>query len=421
MPSALLIAAFDSQLKWAALVGDQLQERGFTCTYAAPSDDRSALSQDQCAAVGVGRVHRLDHATLVDLAAAADVVVLALVGPRVRDFCEAVSAPGTRRNGGTAGPVIVTGWVGVVIEKITAGYLDRCLADVVAVNAAHELEHFRDVAQQLGIDPGNLLLSGLPLLSPSPAPQRSGPVRTVVYADQPTVPATAVDRLYVYRRLLAHARLHPDRHVVLKPRHQVHEDTFHQMAHHPEELLAHEALPANFTISYRTVPDLLAEADLLVTVSSTACLEAIDRGCRVALVLDLGVHERLGNQVFLDSGLLRTFDQIDHDDLGDPDPRWVDSWFTGSTSTPAELIVDRVEKLLATGERPSRAVRDSTYQRAAREVDQARRAEPGPPRAWTLRRQRHGAVKGTAIQWALWWTPPVVQRPVRRWWTARER
>ncbi|MEY6567893.1 hypothetical protein AB8B12_23715 [Streptomyces sp. PGLac3x] len=31
-----------------------------------------------------------------------------------------------------------------------------------------------------------------------------------------------------------------------------------------------------------------AEADLLVTMSSTACLEATDRGSRVALVLDLG-------------------------------------------------------------------------------------------------------------------------------------
>lgn len=421
MPTALLIAAFDSQLKWASLVGAELAERGFHCTYAAPADDRSALSPDQCAAVGVSRVHRLGHAELVDLAVGADVVVLALVGPRVRDFCQALTERSGERSAGTAGPVIVTGWVGVVIEKITAGYLDRCLADVVAVNAVHELEHFRDVARRLEIDPANLLLSGLPLLSPTPARPAPGPVRSIVYADQPTVPATAVDRLYVYRRLLAHARLHPDRRVVLKPRHRPDEDTFHRMIHHPQDLLAHEDVPPNFTISYRPVTELLAEADLLVTVSSTACLEAIDRGCRVALVLDLGLHERLGNQVFVESGLLRTFDQIDRDDLGAPDPDWVASWFTGSTSAPAEIIVDRIEKLLATGERPSVVVRDSTYQRAAREVDEARRTEPGPPSAWTLRRHRQGVVMGTAIQWALWWTPPVLQRPVRRWWNARDR
>ncbi len=412
MPSVLLIAAFDSQLKWAAHVGTHLRERGFDCDYVAPIT-RSALSQAQCVAAGVPDVARHDPATLVHLALRSDVVVLALNGPRIREFCLALADA----RGAAPGPVVVTGWVGIIIEKMTAGYLERCLADVVAVNAAHEMEHFRDVARRLDLDTGNLLLSGLPLLSTSPAPQPTGPVQTLVYADQPTVPELAVDRLYVYRRLLAYARRHPDRRVLLKPRHRIAEDTFHRMHHHPEELLAHEPLPPNFAVDHRPVPELLDEADLLMTVSSTACLEAVDRGCRVALVLDLGVHERLGNQVFLDSGLLRTFDQVEADDLGTPDPAWVDSWFGGRTATPAEMIADRVEKLLASGERPSAAVRDSAYQRAAREVQVARHDRPTtpPPDPWARRRNRYGAVKGTFLQMARWWIPPVLQKPLRAW------
>ena len=94
--------------------------------------------------------------------------------------------------------------------------------------------------------------------------------------------------------------------MVLKPRHRIGEDTYHRMRHHPETLLAGTELPANFSIDYTPIGEQLPTVDLLITVSSTACLEALDHGSRVALVLDLGLHERYGNHVFLDSGLLRT-------------------------------------------------------------------------------------------------------------------
>ena len=40
------------------------------------------------------------------------------------------------------------------------------------------------------------------------------------------------------------------------------------------------------------------------------------------LVLDLGVHERYGNHVFLNSGLLRTFADFEQDNIGHPNPDW---------------------------------------------------------------------------------------------------
>lgn len=415
-PTALLVAAFDSQLKWAAHVGAELARRGFDVRAVAPRE-RATLSPAQLAATGVEAVETVPRAELAGLAASHDVVVYALAGPQVRELTLELAAP----EDDGPGPVVVAGWVGVIIEKITAGYLDRSGADVVAVNARHELEHFRHVAATLDVDDTNLVLSGLPILSTSPRPQRTGAIRTLVFADQPTVPGTAVDRLHVYRRLLAYARRHPDRRVLLKPRHRPGEDTFHHMHHPPEQLLVDEDLPSNFAIDYRPVPELLEEADLLVTMSSTACLEAVDRGCRVALVLDLGVHERYGNHVFLDSGLLRTFDQIEADELGTPSPGWVDSWFGGRDVAPVEAIADRVEKLLATGERPSRAVMASAYQQGALALHRARQAGEAPegPGLWQRRRLLNGPVKGTAMHLGLDWTPPAIQRPVRRWWRER--
>jgi len=303
MSSVLFLAAFDSQLKWCARLRDEFARRGFGWDVVVP-DIRSALSIDQISAAGFTCVRSLPWEQMLQAATEADVVISALSGPQNEtlsvDLGDRVRADGSA-------PVLITGWVGVIIENTTAGYLNRCASDVISVNSRGNLQQFRSVAACLGLPADNLLLTGLPLLDSARRPTREGPIRRVLFADQPTVPQRREDRLFLYERLLDYAVHHPDRKVVLKPRHRLDEDTFHRMRHHPESSLAGRALPGNFMIDYTSVTEQLPETDLVLSVSSTACLEAIDHGCRVGLILDLGVHEKLGNHVFVNSGLLRTF------------------------------------------------------------------------------------------------------------------
>jgi len=361
-PRALLIAAYDSQLKWCAPLRTELVGRGFVCEAVAPSDLKSALSTGQIADAGFDRVDLRPWDQIVSDAAAADVVVIALAGPIVQRLCHDLAARLSQT--GTLGPVLVSGWVGIIIEKITAGYLDRACTDVVAVNSGADLEHFTEVGEALGLRTDNLVLTGLPFLSSRPvAPVASRPPRTVLWADQPTVPAAPRERRHVYDRLIAYASTHPDRTVLLKPRHRPGEDTFHRMKHHPEDVLEGVDTPPNFAIVYDPIIRLLERTDLLLTVSSTACLEALDRGVDVALVADLGIHERYGNHVFLDSGLLRTFEQVSADDIGTMSASFRRSYFEGRERPPAQVVADRVEQLLASGERPSRDIWASSYVR----------------------------------------------------------
>ena len=65
----------------------------------------------------------------------------------------------------------------------------------------------------------------------------------------------------------------------------------------------------------------------MLTVSSTAALESVGAGVRTALIADLDVREQLGNHIFLDSGLLRTFDQLERDDVGIPAKSWFEDYF----------------------------------------------------------------------------------------------
>ena len=343
--TAILVAAFDSQLKWAETIRRALEARGFACRMIVPSDIRHAISDGQLADYSGGAVAYLPWTELVTASLHVDVVVLAMHGPLVRRFChdlfDAVELTDT------APPVTVSGWVGVIIEKIIAGYLDRYATDIVAVNSRSNMATFKAVARSLDLPADNLVLSGLPLLSGQRGEVRvADPIKTVMFADQPTVPQTRADRLYIYQRLLAYAQAHPDRQVVLKPRHRIGEDTFHRMKFHPEVLLSGVRKPPNFSIDYTPIADRLADLDLMLTVSSTAALESVGAGVRTALIADLDVREQLGNHIFLDSGLLRTFDQLERDDIGVPAKSWFEDYFFDTHGvTPAQLLADRALEL----------------------------------------------------------------------------
>jgi hypothetical protein len=343
--TAILVAAFDSQLKWAETIRRALEARGFACRMIVPSDIRHAISDGQLADYSGSAVAYLPWTELVTASLHVDVVVLAMHGPLVRRFChdlfDAVELTDT------VPPVTISGWVGVIIEKIIAGYLDRYATDIVAVNSQTNMATFKAVARSLDLPADNLVLSGLPLLSGQRSEVRvDDPIKTVMFADQPTVPQTRADRLYIYQRLLAYAQAHPDRQVVLKPRHRIGEDTFHRMKFHPEVLLSGVRKPPNFSIDYTPIADRLADLDLMLTVSSTAALESVGAGVRTALIADLDVREQLGNHIFLDSGLLRTFDQLERDDIGVPAKSWFEDYFFDTHGvTPAQLLADRALEL----------------------------------------------------------------------------
>lgn len=280
---------------------------------------------------------------------------------------------------------------------------------MVAVNSRSDLRTFEAVAGSLKLPTENLLLSGLPLLTGGYHPVSEKPIRTVMFADQPTVPSGAADRLYLYRQLIEYAYAHPDRSVVLKPRHRIGEDTFHKMKFHPEKLLDGVEQPPNFAIDYTPISDRLADLDLMLTVSSTAALEAVGAGIRTAFIADLDIREQLGNHIFLDSGLLRTFDQVQRDDIGKPSESWVDDYFFGTSGiSPAEQIAVRALALSQDTERTTPSAWDTDFFASQHKLFEYRRANKKvvPPIVtnWASRAR-------PVAEWVL---PAGVQRKIRR-------
>ncbi|MET8567451.1 DUF6716 putative glycosyltransferase [Streptomyces sp. NPDC004783] len=249
-----------------------------------------------------------------------DVLVLALVGGGVQAMLHGLAHVWEGR---TDRPVVVTGYVGVVYEKLTDGLLLRHGADLVLANSRQDAERFRAVYEGVGADASAVTEVALPFLGGAAHTGDHGHPHTVVFAAQPSVPDSRADRTYLLDRLIRHARRHPDRDVLLKLRSKPGEHTTHIEELPYQKLVQKADPPPNFRLVYGHMGDVLDRTDLLVTVSSTAALESLHRRIPTAVLTDLGVREALGNHHFVGSGCLASWDQLDDGHRPVPDPDWL--------------------------------------------------------------------------------------------------
>ncbi|MFD7683010.1 DUF6716 putative glycosyltransferase [Streptomyces sp. NPDC060187] len=279
-----------------------------------------------------------------------DVVVLALVGGAVQAVLHGLARAWEGR---AKRPLVVTGYVGVVYEKLADGLLLRHGADLVLANSRQDADRFRHVYEGVGADAGSVTEVALPFLGGA-AYKENAPY-TVVFAAQPSVPENRKDRTYLLDRLIRHARLHPDREVLLKLRSKPGEHTTHIEELPYQKLVQKADPPANFRLVYGHMGEVLDRTDLLVTISSTAALESLHRRIPTVVLSDLGVREALGNHHFVGSGCLASWDQLDEGHRPVPDAAWVARQGVaaeGSYETAFDAARTRITELVAAEKLP---------------------------------------------------------------------
>jgi hypothetical protein len=329
-----VLADSDTRWKWGALTARRLAPAGREVRLDGRLlRGRATPTPRQLAEVGVEAdslrevsaaefLHEVQEAE----GAPYDVVVLALVGGGVQAVLHGLRHVWAERGGLGARrrPVVVTGYVGIVYEKLADGLLLRHGADLVLANSRQDADRFRAVYRGVGADDGAVTEVALPFLGGEPYRAADGErPYTVVFAAQPSVPETRKDRLYLLERLVRHARRHPEREVLLKLRSRPGEHTTHIEELPYQKLVRALEQPPNLRLVYGHMGEVLDRTDLLVTVSSTAALESLHRRIPTAVLTDLGVREALGNHHFTGSGALASFDELDAGHLPVPDERWL--------------------------------------------------------------------------------------------------
>jgi hypothetical protein len=354
-----VLADSDTRWKWGALTAHRILPDSRLDGYLLRG--RATPTVRQLAEVGV-RAATLDEVTGVEFVrtldrSRCDVVVLACVGGAVQAMLHGLARAW---QGVPNRPAVVTGYVGVVYEKLADGLLLRHGADVVLANSRHDADRFRDVYRGVGASEDavdSVVECALPFLGGKRYEAAEGRRHTVVFAAQPSVPDSRADRTYLLRRAVQHARLHPERDVLIKLRSKPGEHTTH-IEELPYQKLAAKlpgGLPANCRLVYGHMGEVRDTTDLLVTVSSTAALESLHRAIPTAVLTDLGVREALGNHHFLGSGCLASWDQLDAGHLPKADPAWTARQGVaagGSYEQAFDAARERVAGLVAAPELP---------------------------------------------------------------------
>lgn len=259
-------------------------------------------------------------------------------------------------------PALVSGLPGMGLPASGKGMNYRRLMDAFIAHSSAEVAAYTEASARSQV-PCEVLLARLPMLrsvgiprrgqtdsttseaappSPSPATSSAGAPhsdsltaprslatpRTLVFAPQAKVPAERADREAVIAALAAFADQHPESTAVIKMRSRPGEFETHHEQHSYVEILEDlraRNVPgaARIELGYGPLSDFLGSGSALVTVSSTAALESIDRGVPTLLISDFGFNAELLNEVFEDSGATGSLSDVASGAIGFPDPEWL--------------------------------------------------------------------------------------------------
>lgn len=328
------IADTDSYVKWAAALLAGLERAGWevellvldTPVVVSAKQERAALADS-----GLSRVSRVSYADLAERVAQLrpDAVLIAARGPLVRVVARLAAGLVPR-------PVIVSGLPGISIPATRRALVYRTQCDLFVLHSRREVREFAALARSGGFAQ-RFALTRLPFAADRRAVD-TGAARDavaprggtdLVFAAQALVPRERDDRLRVARLLVTAAEADSTRRVVLKLRASAGEHQTHREHDALPDLVASLGpVPQNLVFSTAPMSKALDTAEGLVTVSSTAAIEAVARGIPVIALDTFGVSPALINDVFVDSGLFGTEEDVVARRFRHPSPSWVrDNYF----------------------------------------------------------------------------------------------
>jgi len=277
-----------------------------------------------------------------------DAIGVFLTGSKISDFRLALDLlPDKQR------PLLFCGFNGVVLEKYMEGLSWRLGYDVICLSGPRDREALQRMTEGTPFASQSTVLTGLGRNSRAKTdlPTQQNRPKRLLFAEQVVMPSRPHDRAKLVRILADLARRSPDWDVLIKPRIAADETTFHAIQSHISETLRQTLgqPPENLRLDYRPMPELLKNARLMATVSSTAFFDALDFGCKPVVMADFGINPANGSHVFAGSGVWQTLaevedlDQLDRD-LAAPDPEWLSWMGYGEAFKPEDLITALLER-----------------------------------------------------------------------------
>jgi len=333
MTTVWVICDSDSYLKWGAARASEMRKVGYdvelfvidNAVAPSPSQVEAALAGHD----GPPRWTTYAEVSMSLLADTPDVLLLACRGPMLEMLVALIAeVPGR--------PVVVAGIPGIWMPPTMKGLRYRRGVDVLVLHSARE-----ESAAREHLPFGRIERTGVASLV-ARATAAPGHYRDhIVFAPQALVPRDEAQRVKVLRSLADLAIRHPDTPVVIKLRGRADEAQTHAESF-PYPVLADAhgiTLPANLVFDYGALNDYLESCRGLVTVSSTAVLEAASAGVPVLCIDDFGVSALNINTVYEGSGFFGSLEQLVRLEFPEPSADWLEANYLHHESSNSWLTV----------------------------------------------------------------------------------
>lgn len=303
----LIVCDSDSNIAFASNFALHARSRGARCTIAFCASELTLIRQAAHARVGgdddlfmVTDWRRLFETPDI---LRFDTIFLMMTGKEIPRFCESLRKAsltyGLRR------PRTIGGFIGEWISA-EAQVIERTPVDYFVVNRADELNLFKTIASKFSFGCTFVhipypFVTRYSWAKPLTQSFTYRPDSKIIYAEQVQVPRTPEDRRLMFRNLVALAKRFPEREILFCEREITTGGTRHRSIGAIDDFFDNLAalapnlkrLPGGFRRSLPT-------ADLILSVSSTACVEALLNGVPAIFIKDFPSS---GADKFVRSGL----------------------------------------------------------------------------------------------------------------------
>ena len=350
------IADSDSYVKWGASLASQMPSRWDVSLVVVANPVLPSAEQLDAAL----RESTLGAPAVLDLAALAewvrdiqpDVVLLSLRGPLIKVVVRAVLGAAITR------PVLISGLPGISIPATRRAVAHRAQADLFVLHSKREVREFTALAAEMEVE-HRFALATLPFMTGGGEDDEARANGDVIFAAQAKVPIEREERLALLGWLAEAARAFPQRRVVVKVRALPGEQQTHAERYDFGTLMDEMVppAPANMVVAGGSMGVHLSTAGALVTVSSTAAIEAVALGVPVLVLNDFGVSRQMINLVFEGSGLLGDSADLLAGRFKTPNAEWLDdNYFHDGAEDNWIAQTEELLAVRAAGEFPAKSL-----------------------------------------------------------------
>lgn len=302
----LVLSDYDSRIKWGMALAKRITDVEDIDILIDPVE-RKACEPDLA---GVSVIYEsadpIAWLTSRDLAGY-QAIVVALGG---RANVKAVYAIHAKCADGMRRPLIVGGFNGVTDRNDPDAILTRVGMDLVFLNCAADEAAFSAILRDLNVDAPAIAVAGyLRDYASSVGTYRKGDHRHILFVQQPGVPKSLKAYRFLVDGLIEYQRSNPEVSIGIKLRDEgkrtLNKAQTYSASKETEACLRRGGAE-RIRIVDGPIEALIANADEVWSISSTALMEAISIGKKVVCIDDFGIGKSYGNQYFVGSGLFRS-------------------------------------------------------------------------------------------------------------------